>query len=164
MATQFFSPQIWDRTMCCSVAVHVVKGKGWCSKNVSQKSLYSCVILAHHILPQWLLAPLQTTSQVDKSYKKILNVGPRQKAWLQLTFFPFPVGHPISAGCTDSVRASDLTASYSSGFVCLCGQRENKKEMSFKTFGANDWTEQLWMFSIVIIFLWCQCALDTNCS
>ena len=27
----------------------------------------------------------------------------RQHAWVQLSFFPFPVGHPISAGCTRNV-------------------------------------------------------------
>ena len=38
-----------------------------------QKSLDSCVILAHHILSQWLSAPLQTTSYVDKSTKNLFN-------------------------------------------------------------------------------------------
>ena len=37
------------------------------------KSLQSCWILTHHILPKRLSAPLQTTSQVDKATKIVFN-------------------------------------------------------------------------------------------
>ena len=38
--------------------------------------------------------------EMERNYAAARHSWARQHAWLLLSFFPFPVGHPMSAGCT----------------------------------------------------------------
>ena len=60
----------------------------------------------------------------------------RQQAWLLLRFFPFPVGHPMSAGCTyflsDAGRVSTVTRTF-----CHCCQK-GRRVFADSTDGHNN--------------------------
>ena len=64
------------------------------------------MVFEHHYLRSiYKMRPQDGPQEMERNEAKAKPVAWPSCAWVQLSFFPFPVGNPMSAGCRVAVRS-----------------------------------------------------------